>query len=286
VPDVPTDPGGPSGKPIVALGKPIHLVVDGKDVTSFSNLDSVDVFVATPALLAHFGLEPSDVEPATHLLTSRSSLPGLELIPGRHAGWRPNIQTVHQLPSYTSDPTTLITIRAFRSLGFTALPAGWLIQTPQPLTAAQIDQARRLAAAAGVSIENRSTQASLSQLRTDVTLAGVLVALGVLAMTVGLIRGETAGDLRTLAATGASSTTRRTLTGATAGALALLGALLGTAGAYVAFVAWFHNQLHLLSHVPVVDLAGIILGLPALAAVGGWLLAGREPPAIARQPLE
>jgi hypothetical protein len=30
----------------------------------------------------------------------------------------------------------------------------------------------------------------------------------------------------------------------------------------------------------------IVVGLPVLAAVGGWLLAGREPPAIARQPLE
>ena len=56
----------------------------------------------------------------------------------------------------------------------------------------------------------------------------MLVALGVLAMTVGLIRSETAGDLRTLTATGASSATRRTLNAATAGALALLGGILGT----------------------------------------------------------
>ena len=41
-------------------------------------------------------------------------------------------------------------------------------------------------------------------------------------------------DLRTLTATGASSTTRRTLTGATVGALALLGALIGATGAYLA----------------------------------------------------
>jgi len=53
-------------------------------------------------------------------------------------------------------------------------------------------------------------------------------------MTVGLIRSETAGDLRTLTATGASSATRRTLTGATAGALAVLGAVIGTTGAYLA----------------------------------------------------
>ena len=60
----------------------------------------------------------------------------------------------------------------------------------------------------------------------------------VLAMTVGLIRSETAADLRVLSATGASGRTRRMLTGATAGALALLGALLGTAAAYLGIIAW------------------------------------------------
>ena len=57
-------------------------------------------------------------------------------------------------------------------------------------------------------------------------------------MSVGLIRSETASDLRTLAATGASSSTRRTLTATTAGALALLGAVLGTVAAYIAAIAY------------------------------------------------
>ena len=188
---------------------------------------------------------------------------------------------MHQPPLYY-----LVSATALGTLGLTTAPVGWLIQTPQPLTAAQIDTARRQAAVAGVSIETRPTQSSLSRLRSYATAVGVLVALGVLAMTIGLIRSETAGDLRTLAATGASSTTRRSLTGATAGALALLGALLGTGGAYLALLAWYRSQLHLLSPVPVVDLVIIIVGLPVAAATGGWLLAGREPPAIARQPLE
>jgi hypothetical protein len=34
------------------------------------------------------------------------------------------------------------------------------------------------------------------------------------------------------------------------------------------------------------DILILLIGLPLLAAVGGWLLAGREPPAIARQPIE
>ena len=37
------------------------------------------------------------------------------------------------------------------------------------------------------------------------TAAGALLALAILAMTVGLIRSESAGDLRTLTATGATA---------------------------------------------------------------------------------
>jgi putative ABC transport system permease protein len=269
----------------VVLDKPHRVVVNGKTETEYRGYEAVPLFVATPAVLERYGIQPSGIDPSTDILTSRASVAGLDLIPGRRSDWRPKVQTV-ALPSYTSDPTTLLTPHALESLGFRALPVGWLIEAPRPLTADQIDQARQLAAVAGLNIETRPTHASLSQLRTDATAAGVLVALCVLAMTVGLIRRETAGDLRTLAATGASSTTRRTLTGATAGALALLGALLGTVGAYLALLGWYRSQLHPLSHVPVVDLVVIIVGLPLAAVVGGWLLAGREPPAIARQPLE
>jgi putative ABC transport system permease protein len=117
-------------------------------------------------------------------------------------------------------------------------------------------------------------------------VAGMVLALGVLAMTVGLIRSEAAGDLRILTATGASSTVRRTLTAVTAGALAFLGAILGTVGAYIALASWYRDDIGSLSRVPVVHLVIIIFGLPLIAALAGWLLAGRQPPAIARQPLE
>jgi len=30
----------------------------------------------------------------------------------------------------------------------------------------------------------------------------------------------------------------------------------------------------------------VLIGLPVLAVIGGWLFAGREPPAISRQPAE
>jgi putative ABC transport system permease protein len=201
-------------------------------------------------------------------------------------GLHPKIQTSRDLPAYTSLPTTIITPQAVQRLGWEPAQAGWLVQARQPLTDAQIAAARDLAAETGITSETRDQQRSLAQLRTGATATGTLLALGVLAMTVGLIRSETAGDLRTLTATGAASRTRRTLTAATAGALALLGAILGTLGAYAALIAWHLDEPATLSRVPVVYLAVIIVGLPLAATVAGWLLAGRQPPSLARQPLE
>jgi putative ABC transport system permease protein len=118
------------------------------------------------------------------------------------------------------------------------------------------------------------------------TAAGGVLALAILAMTVGLIRSEAAGDLRTLTATGATSRIRRTLTAATAGALALLGALLGVAGAYVVLLATYHDDLGYLSDVPFLFLALGVVGVPLAAAAAGWLLAGREPQGMSRTVLE
>jgi putative ABC transport system permease protein len=94
-----------------------------------------------------------------------------------------------------------------------------------------------------------------------------------------------------LAASGASSKTRRTLTAATAGALGVIGAVLGTTAGYVGVIGWMldhtsDNRLSPLGNVPVANLLVILLGMPIVAAAAGWLLAGREPPAMARQPIE
>ena len=169
--------------------------------------------------------------------------------------------------------------------GLHPVTAGWLIRSDSPLTSAQISAARRIAAAAGLNIETRTTTDPNGALSTDSTLIGVLVALAVLAMTVGLIRSETAGDMRTLTAAGASTRTRRWLVGATAGALGLLGGVLGVVGAHLAVLAWNHGRVGSLAHTSAVNLLVLIIGLPLVAAVGGWLLAGRGPRAIARAPL-
>jgi putative ABC transport system permease protein len=59
------------------------------------------------------------------------------------------------------------------------------------------------------------------------------------------------------------------------------------AGAVIAGLAWAHSSLSAtFGHLPVTDVLILLLGLPLIAAAGGWLFAGREPPAVARQPIE
>ena len=260
------------------------------------------VYVATPQLLQAFGIKASDVNPDADILTARPGLSGIshmQLVddgggqggtcPGQCLA-NPVIQEVGALPSGTSGPNTVITEHAIHTLGLHTSPSGWLIQAPHPPTAAQITDARLTAGAAGMTIETKSSTPSSAEILNYATAFGIALALGILAMTIGLIRSETAGDLRTLAATGASSFTRRELTAATAFALALGGAVLGTVAAYVAAVgyAWDNplDGLSELSSVPARQLLFILVGMPVVAAVVGWLLAGREPAAMSRQPLE
>ena len=93
-----------------------------------------------------------------------------------------------------------------------------------------------------MTIETKNSAPSSAEILDWATVFGIALALGILAMSIGLIRSETARDLRTLTATGASSVTRRELTAATAFALALAGAVLGTVAAYVAAIGYACRQ--------------------------------------------
>jgi putative ABC transport system permease protein len=272
------------------------------------------VYVATPQLLAAFGIKASALNPDADILTMRPGLAGIsqmELTYGNYNGpngpgngqgpesfpcpaseclANPVIEQVNGLPSGTSAPNTVLTEHAVQRLGLQVSTAGWLVVTPQPPTAAQITSARLSAAASGLSIETKSSSPSSAEILNWATVFGIVLALGIVSMSVGLIRSETASDLRTLAATGASGWTRRAITSVTAGALALAGAVLGLTAAYIGAAAYsFDNHLDglgELGYVPVWNLLLILIGLPLAAAAAGWLLAGREPASISRQPLE
>ncbi len=278
-------------------GTSATLVQAGTEGNNFSGT----VYVATPALLADYRIRPSEVGATTDILTMRPGLaaaPDMQLTtcysppfsnatcPAATSISDPVIQTFSSLPSGTSAPNTVITMHAIQALHARTQLTGWLVQTPRPLTPVQVSSARSAVAAAGGTLETKSGELGLAQITSEATAAGILIALGVLAMSVGLIRSESTGDLRTLTAVGASRTTRRTITSATAGALALLAAALGSAVAFAAVAAWAPSNLGaMFALVPWRDVLMILAGLPIAATIVGWLLAGRQPSGISRQPL-
>lgn len=265
------------------------------------------VYVATPQLLRVFGIAAAQVSPDADILTMRPGLSGMTRMQLHYGAYKfgpgqsepcppgsclanPSIQEVSALPTGTSAPNTVITEHAVTQLHLTTTTAGWLIQAPDSLTPGQVSAAQRAAAASGLAVEARDSFPTFKQVLDWATAFGILLALGILAMSVGLLRSETASTLRTLTATGASGTDRRAISAATAGALALIGAVVGMAGGYIAAIGFFRtNQLDTLSSlssIPVASLLLIGVGMPLVAVIGGWLLAGRQPGVIGRGPLE
>jgi putative ABC transport system permease protein len=275
------------------------------------------IYVATPQLLRSLGISPSQIDPEADILTSRPGLSGVSgLVLNYASGGKsangpdgpgggssqgctaatgclehPVIQELGALPNGTSAPNTVITEHAMRQFHIQTSTSDWLIEGSQPFTATQISSAELAASTAQLSVEAKNDQPTSFAVITWATIFGILIALGVLGMSVGLVRSETAGDLRTLAATGASSYTRRTLTAVTAGALGFLGALLGTLGGYIGMIGWLRSNslnggIAALGNIPVADLLLILFGMPAFAAIVGWLFAGREQDAMAHQAIE
>ena len=260
------------------------------------------IYVATPQLLRAFGITSSEIDPHADILSSRPGLSGVSGLGLDSASGgtctvptgcvaKPVIQEVGALPSGTSAPNTVITERAMREFHISSTTSDWLVQGSQPFTAAQISGAELAASTTQLSVESKNDQPTSSGVIGWATVFGIVIALGVLGMSVGLVRSETASDLRTLAATGASSYTRRTLTAVTAGALGFLGALLGVVGGYIGMIGWLRSNslnggIAALGNVPVADLLVLLLAMPAFAAAVGWVFAGREPAAMAHQAIE
>ena len=266
------------------------------------------LYVATPQLLRAYGIPDTEVDPGADALTMRTGLASTTEMqflygatkfgppssnspcPPNYCLANPKIQQINALPSGTSAPNTVITEHAVQQFHLTTTTAGWLVQAPASLTAGQIGGAQQLAAANGLTVESRNSIPTSAQILDLATLFAILLALSIVAMSIGLLRSETAGDLRILTATGANSIARRTISATTAGTLALVGAVVGVIAGYIASIAFFRashlDTLSSLTSIPVANLLLILVGMPLVAALGGWLLAGREPLAIGRQPRE
>ena len=294
--DVAMDPQTRPGSGVDGVGGRMPVltgVVIRDSANRITGIHSQDIglnapYLAHPDLLRYLGIDAGAMSPDTEVLTSLPPeplvfLPEAErLVRGEEPTW---VVTAPMNRSvYSTLPRLLLNPTAVQRRGWTVVRAGWLIEADRPLTTAQVAAARALAVEHGLNVEARDTQASLRQVRAGATGTGGVLALGVLAMTVGLIRGEAARDLRTLTATGATRRIRRTLASTTAGVLALLGAILGITAAYLSLAAIHEKDLGRLSQVPVVELMVMVLVVPLVAAAAAWLLAGREPRSLTREP--
>src|SRR6266851_4131699 len=221
----------------------LYLVGNLQNSTG-SQSSNQSLTIATPQLLRVLGIRQSEIAPNADVVTS---LPGFAGVSGMEFAFcekfaptggtnsgnpiqsrnctknggltHPVIQYLAALPTGIHAPDMLVTEHAFHELRISSTvigsPIGWFADAAQPFTAEQIHNAQAIAAAAGLSIETRNDEPTSTTIVNWATVFGIAIALCILAMSVGLIRSETANDLRTLAATGASSYTRRTLTAAT-----------------------------------------------------------------------
>ncbi len=178
------------------------------------------LYVATPALLRYLGIDPATVDPSADFLAD-PSVPTDEFVilrirqrseSGITKSAVTNVQRIDSLEVLGAAegdsgrvPSSFVTLDGLRRRGWKPVPNGWLIESTGPLTSEQIATARELAAAAGLEIQTQHERMSLATPIAIATAAGALLALAILAMTVGLIRSEAAGDLRTLTATGATA---------------------------------------------------------------------------------
>ncbi|MGE0877439.1 MAG: FtsX-like permease family protein [Acidimicrobiia bacterium] len=277
----PLDPDLEQGRTPIRLGRRVNdgVAIGGADFP----------VVATPELLAWAGLDRAAIDPAVEVATTTAG-PLVYVDEARlfKTKERPTFEDVplsqYEGTGYTSAPGTLIMPTAVAAHGWATTPAGWFVETRSPLTATQRADARRLAARLGITSEVRDRQTGLTTTKNAAAVAGVALALAILAMTVGLIRSEAARDLRTLTAAGATSFTRRSLAAVTSAVLALAGALLGLAGAYTGLIAGYSDDLHPLTRVPWVHLVLVVVGLPVIAGAAAWLLSGREPGGLGHHP--
>ncbi len=140
-----------------------------------------EIYLATPRLLAMYGIEASQIPAGTDVLTMRPGLAGqphLEMLydngmvsdttgpapdPGSIGGppctlshlclASPAIATVSSLPSGTSAPNTVMTEYAVSRYHIQPHLLGWLIQVPAPLTAAQLSTVRQFGHASEVQVQ-------------------------------------------------------------------------------------------------------------------------------------
>lgn len=109
-------------------------------------------------------------------------------------------------------------------------------------------------------------------------VASAVVTLGAAGVATGLAQADARADLATLAAVGAAPRVRRVLTAFQAAVIAGLGAVLGTVSGFVPMLAYLYADTEFRVVIPWLNLLGIAVVVPAVAALlAGLLTRSRLP---------
>ena len=91
-------------------------------------------YVATPEVLAHYGIDPATIDPETDLLTVHTGAVELADFSTRPDSNAPATQVQHvDLPRYSDAPNSLITEAAMTRHGWVPMRAAWLVESPDAL---------------------------------------------------------------------------------------------------------------------------------------------------------
>jgi hypothetical protein len=146
----------------VRVRYPLELAARVGSVAGQSYRPRSQLYVATPAVLSHLGIDPDTVAPGTDFLAD-PSVPTDELvIPSMEGEFAvTNVQRI-DVGSYRFDSPQgrgdvsrppLITLEGLRRRGWAQIPAGWLLESSRPLTGDQLAAAGELAVDTGLPIE-------------------------------------------------------------------------------------------------------------------------------------
>jgi putative ABC transport system permease protein len=186
------------------------------------------------------------------------------------------------LPTAANLPIFFLSEEEVARRGLRPRPYLWLLQGDHPFTDADTRALRGAAAeAGGLSIETvRPLPPGMGALRAILLGVTGVLALITVAIAATLAAAESRPEITTLVAVGASPGTRRGVSAARAGVLAGLGGLLAVPGGLVPVFVLLATRGNPVV-IPWTTLAIVAIGIPAVAASGGWVLSrapGRPVP--------
>jgi len=243
-------------------------------------------WIATPELLQAFDL-PADLASSDSAALTTTKISEFALHTEKVDGAGPDLLAAERIPlaNHSSVAQFWLTSTTVNEHQLRTRIGGWLLITTQPIDDETNTALARAAAENELTMTLQRDASNQTAVRRNAITAGAILALTVLAIVVTLIRSEQAQDTRTLTAVGAPARTRRLISSATAALLALTAALLAVPAGYLALLAVMSDPKAEFGFVvPVQAIAVVAIGIPTLAAAGGWLLSGREPKHLGRVP--